>query len=198
MIEHDKFVYIHFPKTGGSKLGEILASIPGAVRNPEHHHFSIEDRKSAEPGWDVGDRMVIVGFRRLPSWLLSRYSFEVYRSPGQAHDPTLLEQGRFIEKTGTVGYADLYARKWISPDLCKKHKVKFLRQEHLAQDFASIFSDLVDISAIDLRSKVNSVKPDIGAASRIALNQDKIYRECPYWAGLEFIVYGSILCHPQP
>jgi hypothetical protein len=27
----------------------------------------------------------------------------------------------------------------------------------------------------------------------IALNQANIYRNCPYWAGLEFIIYGSIL-----
>lgn len=193
MIEHDRFVYIHFPKTGGMKLGEILGSIPGAVRNPYHHHFSIEDRKRADPGWEVGDRMVVVGFRRLPSWLLSRYSFEVHRSPHCHHDPALLEQGKFMEENGEQGYADLYAMRWISPDVYQHHNIKFLRQEHLASDFERIFSDLIDIHSIDLRSRVNNSNADIKGASMVALNQSKIYQNCPYWSGLEFIAYGNIL-----
>lgn len=195
MIEHERFVYIHFPKTAGSKLGEILGSIPGAIQNPEHHHYSIEDRKRSDPSWDVGDRTVVIGFRRLPSWLLSRYSFEAYRSPDRHQDPHLLETGRFIEQNGQLGYADWYALKWISPDTYKSYNIKFLRQEHLAEDFKSIFSDVIDTSTIDLGTKVNSAKPDIEGASAIALNQANIYRTCPYWAGLEFIIYGSILSH---
>lgn len=193
MIEHDRFVYIHFPKTGGSKLSEILASLPGAVRNPEHHHYSIEDRQRADPSWEVGDRMVVVGFRRLPSWLLSRYSFEVHRSPNRNHDPYLLAMGKFIEETGGEGYADWYALQWISPYLYQNHNVKFLRQEYLAQDFEAIFADLIDTTTIDLHSKVNSFKPDIQGASVIATNQTQIYQNCPYWAGLEWIIYGSLL-----
>jgi hypothetical protein len=193
MIEHERFIYVHFPKTAGMKLGEILSSIPGAVRNPEHHHYSIEDRQRADPNWEVGDRMVVVGFRRLPSWLLSRYSFEAYRSPERNHDPHLLQTGRFTEENGEQGYADWYAMQWISPEVYKRHNVKFLRQESLAQDFQTVFSDIIDTNTIDLRSKVNSAKPDIEGASIVALNQKKIYRNCPYWAGLEFIVYGNIL-----
>lgn len=193
MIEHEKFVYIHFPKTAGSKVGEILTSIPGAIRNPEHHHYSIEDRKRADPNWEVGDRTVVIGFRRLPSWLLSRYSFEAYRTPDRNQEPQLLETGRFIEENGVQGYADWYAIQWISPDVYKGYNIKFLRQEYLAQDFKAIFSDVIDTSTIDLGSKINSVKPDIEGASMIALNQANIYRNCPYWAGLEFIIYGSIL-----
>jgi hypothetical protein len=141
--------------------------------------------------------MVVVGFRRLPSWLLSRYSFEVHRSPGRSHDPYLLAMGKFTEETGEQGYADWYALQWISPDLYNNHNVKFLRQEYLAQDFEAIFSDLIDTSTVDLRSKVNSFKPNMQGASVIALNQTSIYQNCPYWAGLEFILYGNILCQPQ-
>ena len=193
MIEHDRFVYVHFPKTAGMKLGEILSSIPGAVRNPDHHHFSIEDRQRADPGWEVGDRMVVVGFRRLPRWLLSRYSFEAHRSPGQPHDPSLREQGKFIEANGELGYADLYAMRWISPETYQRYNIRFLRQENLMSDFSDIFSDLIDIHSIDLRSKVNSFKPDVRCATAIALHQSKIYQNCPYWAGLEFVAYGNIL-----
>lgn len=193
MIEHDRFVYIHFPKTGGTKLGEILSSIPGAVRNPDLHHFSIEDRQRAEPGWQVGERMVVVGFRRLPSWLLSRYSFESHRSPDQHHDPTLLEQGKFTEQNGEIGYADLYAKRWISPDIYRHCDVRFLRQEHLASDFEAIFSDFIDTSTVDLRSRVNSFRPDLRGASAIALYQGCIYQNCPYWSGLELVAYGNIL-----
>lgn len=193
MIEHDRFIYIHFPKTGGTKLGDILAAIPGAVRNPDHHHFSIEDRQRAEPGWQVGERMVVVGFRRLPSWLLSRYSFEVHRSPAQQHDPALLAEGKFMEQNGEIGYADLYAQRWLSPDVYRHCEIKFLRQEHLASDFEAIFSDFVDINTINLSSRVNNFKPDLRGASAIALSQGKIYHNCPYWSGLELVAYGNIL-----
>lgn len=83
--------------------------------------------------------------------------------------------------------------QWISPEVYKRHNVKFLRQENLVQDFQTVFSDIIDTNTIDLRSKVNSAKPDIEGASIIALNQKKIYQNCPYWSGLEFIVYGNTL-----
>lgn len=192
MIEHDRFIYVHFPKTAGTKVGDILTSIPGAVRNPEHHHFSIEDRQRAEPGWDVGERIVVVGFRRLPGWLLSRYSFEAHRSPEHHHDPSLLTQGKFTEENGDIGYADMYAQRWISPETYRHCNLKFLRQEHLASDFNAIFSEFVDTSTIDLSSKVNSFRPELNGASVVALNQKQIYQNCPYWAGLEFVAYGGI------
>jgi hypothetical protein len=137
--------------------------------------------------------MVVVGFRRLPSWLLSRYSFEAHRSPGGHHDPALLEQGKFLEENGEQGYADLYAMRWISPETYQNHTIKFLRQEHLASDFERIFSDLIDVNTIDLKSRVNNFNPNIQGASAIAHNQSKIYQNCPYWSGLEFIAYGNIL-----
>ncbi|MFN9916254.1 MAG: hypothetical protein ACK53L_26935, partial [Pirellulaceae bacterium] len=109
------------------------------------------------------------------------------------HDPSLLEHGKFIEANGELGYADMYAMRWISPEAYRKHNIRFLRQEHLASDFEDIFSDLVDIRTIDLRSKVNNFRPDPRGASAIALHQNKIYQSCPYWAGLEFVAYGNIL-----
>lgn len=193
MIEHDRFVYVHFPKTGGTKLGEILASIPGTVRNPDYHHFSIEDRQRVDPDWQLGERMLVVGFRRLPSWLLSRYSFEAYRSPGQHHDPALLEQGKFTEENGDIGYADLYAQRWISPNVFQYSNIRFLRQEHLADDFEALFSDFIDIRTVDMGSRVNCFRADLQGASVIALNQSKIYQNCPYWSALEFVAYGNIL-----
>ena len=92
-----------------------------------------------------------------------------------------------------IGYADLYAMRWLSPSVYHNHNVKLLRQEHLASDFESAFCDLIDISAIDLTSKVNSFKPDLEAAATVALRQQQIYQNCPYWSGLEFIAYGNLL-----
>jgi hypothetical protein len=44
-----------------------------------------------------------------------------------------------------------------------------------------------------MKSRVNNFNPNIQGASAIALNQSKIYQNCPYWSGLEFIAYGNIL-----
>ena len=191
MIIHPNFIYVHFPKTGGMRMRELLLTIPGAEEVDDHHHDSIEDRIERDPfGFKVGNRTVVVGFRRLPSWLASRYAFERQRSPHLPHDPQRLATGWFLERDGSDGFADFYARKWASPWLVENHRVLFVRQEHFADDFFSAFSEYLPAEwAGDLFTRTNRSEPDDEAYDVIRSNMDQIYERCAYWAHLEQDLY---------
>jgi hypothetical protein len=192
MIIHPQFVYVHFPKTGGMKMRDLLATIPGAEEVASHHHDSIEARIERDPGFRVGDRTVVVGFRRLPSWLHSRYSFERQRSPHLPHDPQRLAEGWFLEADGQEGFADFYARQWASPWLVENHRVLFVRQEHFAADFMAAFGEhLPEGWQGDLSARTNRSEHDDEAAAVIRSNTDQIYERCTYWAHLEDNLYRT-------
>ena len=139
---------------------------------------------------------VIFPFRRLPSCLESRYSFEFKRSPHLHHRPELLLEGRFLERDGAAGYADEYAQKYMPRPILESGKVKFLRTEFFATDFKAVFGEFLDISRIlerEFRRKINASERCLPESVRQQLYDaaEKVYDNCPYWRSLEEVVYGS-------
>jgi len=209
MIYSNEFVWIHFPKAAGSKVETLFrkhfALDPnihqdqvGRRLNPSiSWHDSIADRQKRDPSFALGNRRLIVCTRRLPSWLKSRFLFELQRTPGLEHNPQLLTSGQFLERTGRVNHADKYVLKWIPPKTRLNHGlISYLRVENFASDFRDIFGKYLDLSKIsisELEERENAsapadIKHDID--NLISVNMNSIYRACPLWAELESEVYG--------
>jgi hypothetical protein len=212
VIFNKDFVWIHFPKAAGSKIEVLFQNhycsdpsihqdLVGIKKNPLiSWHDSIDDRRKRDPSFTLGRRCLIVCTRRLPAWLKSRLLFEMQRSPGLKHDPSLLLQGKFLERTGRINHADKYISKWISPDIRSSHSsISYLRVEEFANDFREIFGQYLDISKISKHeleqrentSFISKIQYDIDQI--IFDNLDAIYDACPLWSDLEKNVYGGIL-----
>jgi hypothetical protein len=207
MIYSDDFVWLHFPKCAGGKVENlfrtyyssdkrIFQDIVDAKIDPHiSWHDSVSDRERRDPNFVLGNRTVICSFRRLPTWLESRYSFEVKRSPQLNHQPELLLEGKFLERGGKQNHADFYARKYIPETILPSGKIRFIRTEHFESDFKRIFGEFLDVAVIpngEFRKRVNVSKSALPDEIRKKLfqQQQEVYEKCPYWKSVENMAYG--------
>ena len=207
MIYNDEFVWIHFPKCAGSKI-EILFKKYLSKNNKNLHqdpfsilndpsiswHDSISKREKKDPTFSLNGRTAIYSFRRLPSWLESRYLYEYERSPSLPHNPELLLQGKFLEAYGSVNWADSYAKQFIPKNILESGHIRFIRTEYFETDFKAIFGDYLDISKIpnkQFKKRINSTKMSLPNSIKEQLYADtpSIYDHCPYWKSIEDIAY---------
>jgi len=204
MIYTDEFVWLHFPKCAGTKVerlfekyfshdARVFQDPVGIRRDPSiAWHDSITEREERDPGFTRGARTVICSFRRLPSWLESRYNFEVWRSPQLPHCPESILEGKFLERSGRTSHADDYARRYLPPRLLESGKVEFLRTESFAGDFKALFGQFLDLANIPDRALTRRVNASWNyLPRRIRQRLHDAYDRCPYWRALEDIAYSS-------
>jgi hypothetical protein len=206
MIYNEKFIWLHFPKCAGTKVeylfekyfsdvSNIIQDPVGPDKDPTiAWHDSCAERKSRNPDFDIGSKIIICPFRKLPQWLESRYLYEVQRNPHLPHNAELLLEGKFYESSGYLNHADFYAKKYLPKSLLKRGNIKFLRTEYFEMDFKSIFSAFIDLSKIpdyEFAEKVNSSEGQLPEPIKNSLNNstEKIYRNCPYWCNIEKMAY---------
>lgn len=211
MIYSDQFIWLHFPKMAGSAVERIFQShfrhdrsivcdlvSPLLVRlrlaEPVWHD-SVAERASRRPGFSSEGKAVICGLRRLPDWLYSRHMFEVQRSPRLPHQIDRLIEGRFLEHTGAIGFADDYMTKYLPPDLFNSGVVRIVRVDQFRDDFRAAFGDFIDVDRIPerdfsrVRNKTRSSDPL--AREMIGSHIRQIYESCPYWAEVEAVFYPN-------
>ncbi|CAG7857612.1 hypothetical protein MCAMS1_02507 [biofilm metagenome] len=206
MIYSDTFVWLHFPKCAGTKVeklfqdyysgdSRIIQDSIGRINDPTiSWHDSIAARELRNPQFKLGNREVICSFRRLISWLESRYVYEQIRAKNLEHKPGLLLEGKFLEQDGQVSHADNYVTSYLPESLLESGKLKFIRCEHFAEDFKTVFAEHLDVSIIPeekFDEKVNTAKaalhPDIHKL--LLENKNLIYSRCPYWRKVELKAY---------
>lgn len=210
MIYNDDFVWLHFPKNAGTKVEKLFARYYADDRSivqddlslkDGHWHHSIREREKKDAGFSLGERQIIVCTRRLPSWLISRYSFEVDRTPDLPHDPELLFEGRFYERGGYLNHADNYVNRYVNE--VDPARVRFIRVESFRDDFLAVFGDYIDTDRIPKRefdSRVNTSGRVLAKSfeTRLLAEGESLYRHCPNWHRFELDVYGSTDVTPSP
>ena len=224
MIYTDKFVWLHFPKCAGTKVENIfnyfLINTPGLhldyIRQKKDPtiswHNTIKEREALDPHFQLGARTIICCIRKLPSWLESRYSYELWRSPQLQHDPEKLLQGIFLESNGYQNHADQYIEKYLPPEIFISNKVVFIRIEFFREDFIKAFRPFLNLSSIpdhEFNKKSNrsnsllkrlSLKkqfmaklyysPQKELTDRLKERlQTSVYQHCPKWHALESQLY---------
>ena len=206
MIYSEKFVWLHFPKCAGVKVenlfrtyysseDQVFQDIVDPTVDPlATWHDSISDREMRESSFRLGERTVIASFRKLPTWLESRYSFEVNRSPQLHHRPETLLEGKFLEPDGFLNHADFYVKKYISESLLKLNRIRFIRTEHFETDFKRVFGEYLDVTRIpdwEFRKRLNVSNNVVPERIRTQLfrSQQRVYENCPYWKMVEDVAY---------
>ncbi len=209
MIYNQDFIWLHFPKCAGTKVADIFrkyfSKTEGLIQDPVGAkadptiawHDAVSDRRARDPGFDPGEKTIVISFRRLLPWLISRYSFEVQRSPYLDHNPELLLEGKFFEANGRQSHADHYIRKYLPEPVLKSGRVQFIRTEYFESDFKNVFGAYLDISKIPDKQytiKVNTSKNYLPPDSMFFLQRQKhtIYDNCPLWRAVEEMAYGQV------
>lgn len=207
MIYSDQFVWLHFPKCAGTKIENLFKKYYSADKRIHQDvvkpridplatwHDSIATREKRDPNFIAGNRTVICSFRRLPSWLESRYSYEVRRSPQLDHHPEHLLEGKFLERGGRQNHADFYARKYVPESILRSDQLRFIRTENFETDFKQVFGEFIDVTLIpdwEFGKRVNESQTALPDEIRVKLfqNQQEVYEKCPYWKKVEIVAYG--------
>lgn len=197
MVITDKFVWLHFPKCAGTEVSAVLKAlnIPDSHHDPIDYnkiiwHHTLAQRQKYDPAFNVEGKRVICCFRRLPYWILSRIFYEFQRS---YHVPTreMLLKGMYIEQPGYPGKADA-ALTFFRPGV-----TDWLRTENLVEDFTRVFSDLIDLTDVDVSALFQR------RHTRIYLKNPKfyftakelaeLYDHNPVWKELELELYGNLM-----
>ncbi len=206
MICSNDFVWLHFPKCAGTKIELLFKNYFGHVpgleqdavtidQDPEiRWHDSIAMRSARNQKFELGNRTVICSFRRLPSWLESRYSFEVRRNPSLNHSPESLLHAQFLEMDGRLSNADAYCEQYLPRSLLNSARVEFIRVEFFKEDFKRVFGSYLDLAHIPetaIRSRVNSSKSAIPRKIRKQLHSkaQEVYQFCPRWEYVERLAF---------
>jgi len=197
MIVSGDFIWLHFPKTGGTALEAAIKKLrPDAVADPRDYknviwHDGIARRSRRDPGFDPAGKRILCGFRRLPHWLLSRVHYEAARSRGIAPPAReLLLAGRFHNAAGGVQHADVIVGEFATPapDF-------WLRPENLKDDLAAALDvPLADVVAALTRNneaRIDYIR-DMGFWFTSAELRG-LYSANPLWASIEEKTYGSLL-----
>jgi hypothetical protein len=159
-------------------------------------HESVADQEGRSFLFQLGERTIICSFRRLPSWLKSRYSFEYQRSPHLPHIPERLLEDRCLETDGTLSHAEYYVHKYLPDDILTSNPVRFLRTEYFETDFKTIFGEFLNIFHISdskFSRKVNVSQKYLPRIIKKKLykSPEQIYSHCPSWQKIKALTYGG-------
>jgi len=193
MVIGERFAWAHLPKTGGSATLELFLLFPELIvfadveeSNAKHTTFKERER-------EIAGKTLLMNLRRLPFWVLSRaqhvarWGVHPDYEPIPMASPEELSQSDFPDNRLAL-YTDggrFAIDRWI-------------RMEHLAEDFMGFVSDLTDVTSEQRNTAlqlplVNTHDYDHELASWFTPEQvERMYERNPVWAGLEQELYGGL------
>ena len=198
MVIGPGFAWAHMPKTGGDAtlamfrlFGDLVEFADPDDTNDKHVQFH-------ERAEQVRDRMLVMNFRRLPAWALSRAQHRATRGAWPDYRPEPMRSGEDLaESTFPDGRIELYT------DHGRFHPDRWLRQERLADDFLDFISDLREVSEHERRAvidlgPVNQARYDHEIANWLTADQiRRMYVNNPVWATIEQELYGDLYELPE-
>lgn len=208
MIWNEHFVWLHFPKCAGTKTEEIFRNyysdrsdihqdVVDPVLDPSiSWHDSLSQRIRTSADFRFDNQVVICNFRQLVPWLISRYNYEVTRSPHLPHDPEALLEGKFLENSGVPSSADDVALLYLPEEIVFSPAIRIVRNEYFKQDFISAFSPFIDTDIIPdvvFAEKSNASENHLPAniIDKLYWQYDQVLESCPHWRRIEKLFYST-------
>ncbi|RED92306.1 hypothetical protein [Marinoscillum furvescens] len=212
MISSPHFVWTHFAKTGGYTVHKVIEDLqlPDVQLDPLGGEWS--DYRRHEPFWlrsqkenrDItANKLKILTFRRLPSWLLSFAEFKK-REEGFDFEIKELAKGYFKHEkrdmtSGALDAPGSYEQHHADEALAYYHPESidvWWTQERLIPDMLDTLGRFYTIpsSAYQWDFQQNSNSYNRSISDRFSRNQlEELYHNCPLWTAFERKIYGSLL-----
>lgn len=201
MIIGPRFVWMHFPKCGGTTIENALQKIykdePQVVFDDTKDadrviwHQNVTDRLKLDETFSPTGRKVVCCIRRLPDWILSRVHFEASRKPHNVATRAMIEKGEFFEQNGSISSAEGYA-KYYNADA-----TVWIAVESAAEGLAKVLDLPIQTMSEALKTKLNETPiPSYLKNPLLWFTQaqiDRLYDACPTWCEIEREVYGYTL-----
>jgi hypothetical protein len=192
MVIGDRFAWAHLPKTGGSATLKLFLLFPELVEFADVEDSNAKHTTFKEREREVAGKMLLMNLRRLPHWVLSRAQHVARWGVHPDYEPIPMASP---EELAESDFPD--NRLLLFIDGGRFQIEKWIRMEHLPEDFMVFVSDLTEVSddqraaALDL-PLVNSHDYDHEVESWFTAEQiERMYERNPMWAGLEEELYGG-------
>src|SRR2546426_5441637 len=183
MVIGERFAWAHLPKTGGTATAEMFRVFPNIVQFADppdsvDAHVPFRDRAG-----QIEDKLLVLNFRRLPAWVLSRAQYVCHHGvypdfkPIPHGSPQQLAESSFPDQRLALFTDDggLQIDRW-------------LRVETLAEDFLGFVCELHEVTeeerALVLKvGAVNALDYDRDVSHWFNPEQlETLYRSNPAWA----------------
>jgi hypothetical protein len=193
MVIGERFAWGHLQKTGGDATFELFGLFPALVvvadpRNTEAKHASFADRADQVEG-----KLLAANIRRLPEWTVSWAQQRARLSQRSDGRPVPMNSP---EQMVRVPRADVRLSALTGDGRFKVER--WLRMEHLADDFCDFISAFTDLDE-DARRRiaefpdVNSMDYDHDPSHWFTPERiRRLYENNPLWAAAEREAYGGL------
>ena len=188
MIIGDGFGWAHLPKTGGTATLHMFRLFPGIDRHQGSKHTTFADHED-----ELAGKLLASNFRRLPTWVLSwaQHRTRHVVLPDGTRPPL-----NTPEQMATAPRADRQLGHFLADGRFAVDR--WLRMEHLAEDFIAFASEFFDLSE-DQRAQVvefglvNAHEYDHELESWFTPDMIRqMYSANPQWTSIERQVYGGL------
>lgn len=196
MIVGRDWIWLHFPKCGGTTAEKILRrnfhedpTVQFDDLNPSEviWHENTIARSKRDPTFSTEGKQIICVLRRLPDWILSRVHYEASRPPYRTSTRKMIEEGLFFANNGYKNRADLMFNYYNSPEVSN-----WIRLESMQEDFEKFFN----LALTPVEHALNKNKFTYVRATSFWFTDkqlEDLYSANPNWARAERLVYGSLL-----
>jgi hypothetical protein len=188
------FAWGHLPKTGGDATAEMFSVFPDLVEHQDppdsdDKHTLFRDRLKQIEG-----KRLILNFRRLPAWVLSRAHHVNKRGLAPEYKPLPMESPQQLADSS---FPDYRLSTFTDNDAFEIDR--WLRLEMLAEDFLAFVSELREVTDDERRrvtelGEVNEGYYDRELSHWFTPEQiAAMYRNNPTWAAIEERLYGNVV-----
>jgi hypothetical protein len=197
MVIGERFAGAHLPKTGGSATLELFLLFPELIVFADVEESNMKHTTFKEREHDVAGKTLLMNLRRLPFWVLSRAQHVARWGIHPEYEPIPMATP---EELSESDFPD--NRLALYTDNGRFGIDRWMRMEHLAEDFVGFVSDLTDLT-VERRTRALRLPPVNAHAYDHELGRwftpeqvERMYERNPVWADLEKELYG-VLFQPQ-
>jgi hypothetical protein len=193
MVIGERFAWAHLPKTGGDATLAMFKLFPDLIEFADPDDTNDKHAQFHSRAQLIRDKHLVMNFRRLPSWVLSRAQHVSRRGLYPDYEPQPMGTADALaESSFPDSRLVLYTGDGrFNPD-------RWLRMEMLPHDFLDFVSDFRAVTEAERErvlalGAVNQAEYDHEPANWFSPDQmRRMYLSNPSWAALEQELYGSL------
>jgi hypothetical protein len=176
-----RFAWGHLPKTGGNATLALFDLFPHLIESADRRdspdtHTYFRDREA-----EVTGKRLVLGMRRLPSWMLSHAQYKTRHGVDPDYVPLPMESPHQMAESS---HADRVLRSFT--DEGRFRIDKWLRMEFLESDFLDFISQFTEVTEVQKRQIVELGRVITGGEKRRIAKFGKAFeleydRENSHW-----------------
>lgn len=192
MIITKEFIWFHLGKTGGDMFHYLMNKY-----YKEHiifQHDTKDPRKHIKvpPKEYEHIKKYVIGFRRLPSWIISHNRHKLKNECKYLSYEEIVEhtKNNTLVFKSSFSSPDIFLKGYVHRDMIDR--TSFIRQEYLLEDFTKIIGNYLGKNKTIIEEEKKTIKNSNTETKQIKLTNEEeklLYKLNPFWSSIESVLY---------